>query len=263
MAMDECSKPPEAVQEGANPLGLSTNHRSRADNPIEAESSLPHSQKETIYVISGGLETCSASHSTTPENTRSTGSSSTKIKQKSSQTNEISFTAEERARVLLPHHDALVVTPPVANCLVKRILVDNGSSSNVIFQAAYQSMGLEEGTLIRTAAPLIGFSGEVKQATGEIFLPIYAEGVSLLTRLLVVDCHSSYNMILSRAWIHGMRAVPSTLHQMIKFPTSQGIRTIRGDQETARHCYQIALKERTETTLPPQVKSQAPHTEKT
>ena len=131
MAMDECSKPPEAVQEGANPLGLSTNHRSRADNPIEAESSLPHSQKETIYVISGGLETCSASHSTTPENTRSTGSSSTKIKQESSQTNEISFTADEQERVLLPHHDALVVTLPVANCLVKRILVDSGSSSNI------------------------------------------------------------------------------------------------------------------------------------
>ena len=68
-------------------------------------------------------------------------------------------------------------------------------------------------------------------------------------------------MILGRAWIHGMRVVPSTLHQVIKFPTSQGIRTIRGDQETTRHCYQIALKERTKTTLPPQVKSQAPHTE--
>ncbi|XP_033146078.1 uncharacterized protein LOC117133602 [Brassica rapa] len=208
------------------------------------ESSLPHSQEETTYVISGGLETCSASHSATPENTRRTGSSSAKIKQESSQTTEISFTAEERERVLLPHHDALTVTLLVANCMVKRILVDSGSSSNIIFQAAYQSLGLEEGTLIRKATPLIGFSREVKQATREIFLPIYAEGVSLLTRLHVVDCHSSYNMILGRAWIHGMRVVPSTLHQ-----------------ETTRHCYQIALKERTKTTLPPQVKSQAPHTE--
>ena len=153
MAMDECSKPPEAVQEGGKPLGLSTNHRSRVDNPIEAESSLPHSQEETTYVISGGLETCSASHSATPENTRRTGSSSAKIKQESSQTTEISFTAEERERVLLPHHDALTVTLLVANCMVKRILVDSGSSSNIIFQAAYQSLGLEEGTLIRKATP--------------------------------------------------------------------------------------------------------------
>ena len=107
--------------------------------------------------------------------------------------------------------------------------MDSGSSSNIIFQAAYQSLGLEEKALIRKATPLVGFSGEIKQATGEIILPIYAEGVSLLTRLLVVDCHSSYNVILGRAWIHGMRAVLSTLHQIIKFPTSRGIREIRGD----------------------------------
>ena len=59
-----------------------------------------------------------------------------KIKQESSQTYEISFTTKERERVLLPHQDVLVVTLPVANCLVKRILVDSGSSSNIIFQAA-------------------------------------------------------------------------------------------------------------------------------
>ena len=113
--------------------------------------------------------------------------------------------------------------------MVKRILVDSGSSSNIIFQAVYQSLGLEEKALIHKPTPLVGFRGEVKQAAGEIILPIYAEGVSLLTRLLVVDCHSSYNVILGRAWIHGMRAVLSTLHQIIKFPTSRGIREIRGD----------------------------------
>ena len=143
----------------------------------------------------------------------------------------------------------------------KRILVDSGSSSNIIFQAAYQGLELEEGTLIRKATPLIGFSGEIKQATGEIFLPIYAEGISLLTRLLVVDCQPSYNMILGRAWINEMRAVPSTLHQMVKFPTPQGIKIIRGDQETARHCYQVALKEQSKVAPPPRVKSEAPHTE--
>ena len=181
-----------------------------------------------------------------------------KIKQEFSQAKKISFTARESpvtsSRCSRRHTSGSKLPG-------QRILADSGSFSNIIFQAAYQSLGLEEGTLIRKATPLIGFSGEVKQATGEIFLPIYAEGVSLLTKLLVVDCHSSYNMILGRAWIHGMRAVPSTLHQVIKFPTSQGIRTIRGDQETAGHCYQTALKERTKTTLPPQVKSQAPHTE--
>ena len=136
----------------------------------------------------------------------------------------------------MPHHDALVILHTVENCLVKRILVDSDSSSNIIFQTAYQGLGLEEKALIRKAIPLVGFSGEVKQTTGEVILPVHAEGVSLPTRLLVVNFHSPYNMILGQAWIHGMGAVPSTLHQTIKFPNPWGVRAIRGDQETTRRC---------------------------
>ncbi|KAF2565907.1 hypothetical protein F2Q68_00025324 [Brassica cretica] len=64
-------------------------------------------------------------------------------------------------------------------------------------------------------------------------------------KFLVVDCESSYNMILGRPWIHGMGAIPSTLHQMVKFPTPWGIRTIIGDQEYSRSCYQNTLKGKT------------------
>ena len=65
------------------------------------------------------------------------------------------------------------------------------------------------------------------------------------TKFLVVDCDSSYNMILGQSWIHGMGAVPSTLHQMVKFPTPRGIKEIRGDQEYSRSCYQTTLKGKT------------------
>ena len=65
------------------------------------------------------------------------------------------------------------------------------------------------------------------------------------TKFLVVDCDSSYNMILGWPWIHGMGAVPSTLHQMVKFPTPWGIKAIRGDQEYSRSCYQTTLKGKT------------------
>ncbi|XP_048605651.1 uncharacterized protein LOC111208166 [Brassica napus] len=108
---------------------------------------------------------------------------------------EISFTAKEQEKVLTPHHDALVISLTVANGLVKRILVDNGSSSNIIFQAAYKDLGLEESALTWRITPLIGFSGEVKQTAGEVTLPLYAEGINMLTKFIVVDCDSSYNMI--------------------------------------------------------------------
>ena len=92
---------------------------------------------------------------------------------------------------------------------------------------------MEESALTRKITPLIVFSGEVKQTAREVTLPVYAEGINMYTKFLVVDCQSAYNMILGRPWIHNVGAVPSTLHQMVKFPTPWGIGIIKGDQENS------------------------------
>lgn len=124
--------------------------------------------------------------------------------------------------------------------------MDSGSSSNIIFHSAYTDLGLEPKALTRKATPLVGFSGEVKQTLGEVLLLVYAEGINQATKFLVVDCLSSYNVILGTPWIHDMGVVPSTLHQLVKFPTPWGIKTIKGDQENSRSCYQTTLKGKTQ-----------------
>ncbi|KAF2531503.1 hypothetical protein F2Q70_00030526 [Brassica cretica] len=184
----------------------------------------PPRQDRVIHVISGGSEVSGVSHAAAKKSIRNAkhGLEMTQSKRLLLGTNEISFTAKEQEKVLAPHHDALVISLTVGNCLVKRILVDNGSSSNIIFQTAYQDLGLEESALTRKVTPLIGFSGEVKQTAGEVILPVYAEGVNMSTKFLVVDCQS-----------------------MVKFPTPWGIRIIRGDQEKSRSCYQTTLKGKT------------------
>ena len=55
-----------------------------------------------------------------------------------------------------------------------------------------------------------------------------------------------------------MGAVPSTLHQMVKFPTPC-IKTVRGDQENYRSCYQTTLKGKTKVLYQLQHGSRAPH----
>ncbi|XP_056850812.1 uncharacterized protein LOC130500119 [Raphanus sativus] len=130
----------------------------------------------------------------------------------------------EAAPALPPQQDRVI---HVITGGSERILVDNGSSSNIIFYSAFADLGLEPAALTRKATPLVGFSGEVKQTLGEVLLPVYAEGVNEATKFLVVDCPSSYNVILGRPWIHDMGAVPSTLHQLVKFPTPWGIRAVK------------------------------------
>ena len=75
---------------------------------------------------------------------------------------------------------------------------------------------------------LTGFNGESTAAVGKIKLPVYAAGVNKLTTFLVLDCPSAYNIILGRPWIHCMKAVPSTYHQCIRFPTKKGVKEIKG-----------------------------------
>ncbi|XP_022558240.2 uncharacterized protein LOC111206148 [Brassica napus] len=221
--------------------------KEKTGKPTEAAPVSPPRQDRVIHVISGGSEISGISHAAAKKSTRTAkhGLEAAKPKHLLLGMDEISFTAKEQGKVLTPHHDALVISLIIANCLEKRILVDNGSSGNIIFQAAYKDQGLEEGALTQRVTPLIGFSGEVKQTAGEITLPVYAEGINMSTKFLVVDSDSSYNMILGLPWIHGMGAIPWTLDQMVKFPTSWDIKAIRGDQEYSRSCYQTNMKGKT------------------
>ena len=46
---------------------------------------------------------------------------------------QISFGEEDLSRVQTPHDDPLVVTLRVHDCDMQRILIDGGSSANVLF----------------------------------------------------------------------------------------------------------------------------------
>ncbi|KAF3535745.1 hypothetical protein F2Q69_00022031 [Brassica cretica] len=179
IAMDKHNQLPEAIRRGINPQGLSDNLQSRAGELVKAKPVLPCRRGRTIHVISEGPEAYSVNHTAIQENARDVCGNSERVRLECPETDEITFTAEEREGVLVPHHDALVISLTIANCLVKRILVDSDSYSNIIFQTAYQGLGLEAKALIRKAIPLVGFSGEVKQTTREVILPVHAEGVSV------------------------------------------------------------------------------------
>ena len=59
---------------------------------------------------------------------------------------------------------------------------------------------------------------------------------------LVVDCSFAYNAILRRPTLNSWKAVTSTYHLMIKFPTEYRVGEVRRDQVAARECY-IAMLE--------------------
>lgn len=103
-------------------------------------------------------------------------------------------------------------------------------------------MGLDDKDMTQKSTILVGFSGETQQTIGEIILPTYDKGINLQTKFNVLDCPSAYNIILGTPWIHKMKAIPSTNHLNIEFPTEWGVHEIKRELKAARKCFNTSLK---------------------
>ncbi|GJT77492.1 hypothetical protein Tco_1044217 [Tanacetum coccineum] len=59
---------------------------------------------------------------------------------------------------------------------------------------------------------------------------------TVLMEFAIVKCRSSYNVILRRMEMKSLRAVGSTIHSMIKFPTANGVATMTTSREALWEC---------------------------
>ncbi|GFZ19195.1 hypothetical protein Acr_27g0009340 [Actinidia rufa] len=78
----------------------------------------------------------------------------------------ITFNNDDLRGVHLPHDDALVVSTVIANFNVQRILIDNGSSADILFISAFEKMKVGPDKLHPFHTPLIGFGGNTTHPLG-------------------------------------------------------------------------------------------------
>lgn len=129
----------------------------------------------------------------------------------------LTFTTDDFHGVQTPHTDALVVTILIDKSIVQRVLIDQGSSAKVMFYSTYKSLGLQSNQLRPAVSPLVSFTGAPVWPLGLITLSVHARSRAIEVEFVVVSSPSLYNVILGRAWLHSMKAVASTLHQVVKF----------------------------------------------
>ncbi|XP_070041511.1 uncharacterized protein [Nicotiana tomentosiformis] len=61
-----------------------------------------------------------------------------------------------------------------------------------------------------------GFDGGGKDSVGDIMLKLSMGPVEFTMEFQVLDVAVSYNLLLGRPWIHAAKAIPSSMHQMLK-----------------------------------------------
>ncbi|KAL5562775.1 hypothetical protein UlMin_032522 [Ulmus minor] len=138
----------------------------------------------------------------------------------------IIFTESEARSLWHPHTDAIVVTLRIAGRKVFRILVDNGSSADILFKSTFNRMNLVGVKIEPTTSSLSGFTGDIISSEGILNLPVEI-GSSPCQHIqavdfVLVDCPSPYNAIIGRPTLNKIRAVTSTYHLLVKFPTVGG-----------------------------------------
>jgi len=146
----------------------------------------------------------------------------------------IGFSEEDAQRLHRPHDNALVISIRVGDYNTYRVLVDNGSSTNILYYPAFQQMRIDREHLVPTNTPLVGFGGTKVYPLGAVTLPVtiedYPQQITRDVTFLVVDCSSTYNAIIGRPTLNSWKAITSTYHLMIKFPMKYGVGELRGDQ---------------------------------
>ena len=93
--------------------------------------------------------------------------------------------------------------------------------------------------------PLVSFTGDRIVLRGIVTLTViagtYSTQVTKEIDFVIIDCLSTYKIILGRPALNKLRAVTSTYFLKVKFPTTHGVGEIKGDQVLVKECYQAAL----------------------
>ena len=133
------------------------------------------------------------------------------------------FSEEDARGVKQPHDDPLVIMILIEGFNTRRVLVDNGSSADIIYLSAFQQLKLDQRRLCPFDSTLVSFSGDKVYPKGIVTLTVTARShpfqVTNRHNFLVVDSPSSYNVIIGRPTLNRWKAATSTYCLKVKFPT--------------------------------------------
>lgn len=124
----------------------------------------------------------------------------------------ITFIDEDLQLGSHPHNRPLYVIEYMLEHKIHRILLDCGSAINLMPIYTIRQIGISTDELARSKLMIQGFNQGGQRAIGMIHLKLTIRDLELTTLFHVIDCKTSYHLLLGCPWLHETGVVPSTLH---------------------------------------------------
>ncbi|XP_074336973.1 uncharacterized protein LOC141674149 [Apium graveolens] len=140
----------------------------------------------------------------------------------------MTFSTEDYEDVIRPHEDPLIINPIIGQNKIWKVMVDTGSSTNILFHKTYCKMN-PAGEQLEPCneAPFYAFGGHPIQFEGTITLPILLGKlpytVEKPVKFYVVQIKSPYNAIFGRPFLSTFEAVKYIPHLKLKFLTEKWV----------------------------------------
>ena len=145
--------------------------------------------------------------------------------------NYISFSDDEIPPNGRGSTKALHIATKVKDCTLPKVLINNGSSLNVMPLSTLIRLPVDKSYMKYTKTVVRAFDGTRRKVTGEIEIEVQISPCTFNVEFQVMDILPSYNCLLGRPWIHIVGAVPSILHQKIKFVTEGQLVNIVAEED--------------------------------
>nr|AAT77397.1 putative polyprotein [Oryza sativa Japonica Group] len=170
---------------------------------------------------------------------------------------KIEFSEEDHPKTaVIPGQYPIVVEPTIRNFKVARVLIDGGSSINLLFASTLDTMGIPQSELTPTDQPFHGITPQSSsRPLGKIMLPMtFGQANNFRTEQITFDVaefDTAYNAIIGRTALAKFMAASHYAYQVLKMPGPKGTITIQGNTKLAVQCDKRSLDMVEQTPSPP------------
>ncbi|XP_072058072.1 uncharacterized protein [Arachis hypogaea] len=158
----------------------------------------------------------------------------------------INFLPEDCQKGTSAEDAPFIISARIGTGLVRRILVDTGADSNILFRGAFDKLGLRNENLQTHRNGDTGLEDNFLKPDGSITLPLTIgtgdQRKTIMSEFVVLKDSTAYNVILGRKTINDFSAIIFTKYLIMKFIVDDGsIATIHGDREVTAECDNTSL----------------------